>query len=217
MLPSRRGVRPPRRPGWYPDGESRLRYFDGALWTDLVRPRPQFVRFFSELPPPESVRSRQPVGRRRLFKVLSVVAVVLLVGGALVQLIVLSLAEEAHFVPLSDAAARQRAEDLCRGVPIALVAADTARGRQELAGRLSATATAFAELSSASPRDEAVASLAQAWSEVAIAWSGYVAHTSPASRAIARSAMVSLDRSARAHGIGECAVFQDPLAHGVLS
>lgn len=217
MLPSRRSTRPPKRPGWYPDGESRLRYYDGALWTDLVRPRPQLVSFVAELPPPESVRRRQPIGRRRIFKVLSVLAVVLLVGGALVQLVVLSVAEGAHFVPLSAASARRRADDLCRQVPAALRAAPSTASRGALARWLSSTAASFAVLSSQSPHDATVAVLARDWSAVAIAWSSYAAHPSAPRRADARSAMVSLDQAARAGGVGDCAVFQVPLARGMLS
>jgi hypothetical protein len=217
LLPSRRGTRPPKRPGWYPDGDSRLRYFDGALWTDLVRPRPQFVSFFAELPPPESVRRRQPAGRRRAFKVLSVLAVVLLVGGALVQLIVLSVAEGARFVPLSATSARRRADALCRQVPVALLATRSTASREELARRLSSTAAAFAVLSSESPHDSTVAMLARDWSGVAIAWSNYAAHPSAGRRASARGAMASLDEAARTGGVGYCAVFQVPLARGVLS
>jgi len=217
MLPSRKGTRPPKRPGWYPDGESRLRYFDGALWTDLVRPRPQFVSFVAELPPPESVRRGKSVGRRRAFKVVSVLAVILLVGGAMVQLIVLSLAEGTRFSPLSGTSARRRADDLCRQVPVDLLGVKTAVGRRELASHLSSTAAAFAVLSSQSSHDATVAALAKDWSGVAIAWSGYAAHPSATGVAAVRGAMQSLDQAARASGLGDCAVFQASLAKGVLS
>ncbi|MGC9154515.1 MAG: DUF2510 domain-containing protein [Ferrimicrobium sp.] len=217
MLGSRREIRPPMRPGWYPQGEGRLRYFDGQAWTTSVRQRPSFTNFVRELPTPE-VAFLQPVHRhRRLVRVVSLLIVVLLFGGIIAQLIVFSMGGSSSPKIQSLASYRHAADHVCESVfdGVSVVGLEKNAGAL-LNTKLSQGASAFSVLASETRNVPLANTVAARWSDLAIAWSKYLRGHKSHRTSVLRS-MRAVDQSANAVGVKGCAVFTPSAQRAVLS
>jgi hypothetical protein len=207
MLGSRRDMRQPIQPGWYPDGDERLRYFDGATWTDSLRQRPSFTHFVGELPPTE-VSFRRPAPKsRRLVRLVSIIVVALLLGGVIAQLIILSVVGNASPKIRSLASYRQAATSVCSSVFDGVSVGELEKDAPSLLGtKLDQSASAFGVLAGRAPKIAQAKTIAARWSDLAIVW-GRHARRSNASVTSTVAAMHSVDAAVTQAGIPDCAVF----------
>ncbi|WP_298209671.1 DUF2510 domain-containing protein [Ferrimicrobium sp.] len=217
MLGSRREIRPPIWPGWYPEGEGRLRYFDGQAWTTSVRQRPSFTNFVRELPAPE-VSFAQPAYRsRRLVRVMSLLVVALLLGGIVAQLVIFGLAGSSSPKIQGLASYRHAANHVCASVFEGVRVGELERNAEVLMStKLSQGASAFSVLAAETTKVPLATTVAARWSDLAIAWSTYL-HDHKQHRASVLSSMRALDQSADAVGVKDCAVFTPSVQRAVLS
>ena len=214
MLGSRKDIRPPNKPGWYPAGEGRLRYYDGAGWTDDFRQLPNFDSFLSEIPASEtSFRHYTPPMRRRSFKLISILAAVLLMGGVVVQLLVITLSQNS-LPQLSPAESySQTANSICKtvfaGPPVSTLVKTNARS---VSLKLSQAASAFGVLAGESPKIDFANSIATDWSSLAVAWSVFVKDHSHHQARIVSTKMALLDKEAKRSSLDNCVVFPSRLS-----
>ncbi|MEX6429868.1 MAG: DUF2510 domain-containing protein [Ferrimicrobium sp.] len=217
MLGSRRGIRPPMKPGWYPDGDGRLRYFDGSVWTDARRQRPNFTHFTGELPLAE-VSFRRPVHRsRRLVRLVSLIVVALLLGGVIAQLVIFSVLGGSSPDIRGLASYRQAASGVCSsvfdGVRVVELEQDTPR---LLSTKLGQTASAFGVLASETKNVPQSRILAARWSNLAIAWVRYT-RQHQGHRDSVVTAMRAVDAAVSSAGVRDCAIFTKSALQVMLS
>lgn len=216
-LGSRRDTRPPMRPGWYPDGEGRLRYFDGHIWTDSLRQRPSFANFVSEVPASET-SFRQPVNRRRRFvRLVSLLVVALLVGGIIAQLVIFGVLGSSSPKIQSLAGYRRAADGVCASVFAGVSVSELERNTGGLLNtKLSQSASAFSVLASETKSAPEANALAANWSDLAIAWARYLRdHRTHVESVV--TAMRAVQSSVTGVGIKDCAVFTSAAQRAVLS
>jgi len=198
VLRSRRGVRPPDRPGWYPDGSGWLRYFDGHGWTEQLRERLVLAPFHGRLPDPE--RPPRALVRRRpgaALRVASVLLACVLLGGVVLQLVAFDLAPHGVQGPLTHAEVRSLAAQACApSIAPSAIRAD----RSDARSRAAARASSLTELS-AEEGGARIHPLAVAWSALAVAMAAH-----PPSRAALAREVAVVDRAARAVGVAACGV-----------
>lgn len=216
-LGSRSDIRPPMRPGWYPDGEGRLRYFDGRTWTDSLRQRPRFANFVAEVPASE-VSFRQPLHRRRrIVKFASLVVVALLIGGIVAQLVIFGILGSSSPKIQNLASYRRAANGVCASVFDGVSVTELEKNTGGLLGtKLSQSASAFGVLASETATVPGVNTVAARWSNLAIAWSRYLRdHRTHSSSVL--SAMRALEHSVVGMGVKDCAVFTPAVQQAMLS
>jgi len=205
------------RPGWYPDGEGRLRYFDGHIWTDSLRQRPSFANFVAELPVPET-SFRQPVHRRRrLVRLVSLLVVALLIGGIVAQLVIFGVLGASSPKIQSLASYRRAASGVCASVFDGVSVSELERNTGGLLNtKLSQSASAFSVLASETKSVPAANTVAARWSDLAIAWGRYLRDHKAHVQSVV-TAMRAVDSSVTGAGIKDCAVFTSTAQRAMLS
>ncbi len=197
----------PNTPGWYPDGAGRLRYFDGIEWTENVRQRPTLISFRSETPLPDrslALRVKRPNRRSQFAKLF---LAFILVGGVVLELIVITVSDANPPAFLSRSQYYRVATKDCRSDLSNMNLLDVSvRGRQLSEDSLDLLANSLEILANEAPKVTAATEMAEFWSTAAADWASYADGVSKPREERAIAAINRADAISRSTGLKICVV-----------